>query len=89
MNAVEISVSENTLSHPAKKKLAAKRFAIISRVLRDHGLTAERIQPVLASREENSFALRIVNKDYRNATLLKDDDFADLIRTRTVPVQTW
>ncbi|MBN2675896.1 MAG: hypothetical protein JXR30_01445 [Alphaproteobacteria bacterium] len=89
LNAVEVSVGNQAMQDPAKKELAAKRFALISRVLKDNGLTEERIRPVLTQRDENSFALKIVNKDHRDAMIIQDDDLSDLIQTRSIPIQTW
>lgn len=88
-NAIEINISKKALNHPNKKKRAAERLAIVSRVLKDHGFTDDRIKPVLTDREEHSFVLRITNKDAYDGYQVQGDDFSDLIRMRTVSVQQW
>ncbi|MBN2676346.1 MAG: hypothetical protein JXR30_03795 [Alphaproteobacteria bacterium] len=88
-NAIEISISKEALSHPKQKKRAAERLAIVSRILKDHGFTEDRIRPVLTARDEDSFVLRITNKDAYTGYQVQGDDFSDLIRTRTVSVQPW
>ncbi|MHA1540603.1 MAG: hypothetical protein ACTSUM_00860 [Alphaproteobacteria bacterium] len=87
-NAVEISISEKTMGTLKAKQKSAERLALVSRILKDHGLSEDRIKPVLTTRDADSFVLRITNKDAYSGYQVKGDQFFDLIN-KSVSVQEW
>ena len=62
-NSIQIAISENAMKNTKAKKLAARRLAIVSNVLRNEGLSDKQITPVLTNRDIDSFSFRVVNND--------------------------
>ncbi len=62
-NSIEISIPESVMNSLDKKKLTARRLAIVANVLRNAGIAEKQINPVLSNRDENSFAFRIISND--------------------------
>jgi hypothetical protein len=62
-NSIEVGIPESVMSDPKKKRLTARRLAIVSNVLRSSGLSEKQVYPVLTSRDENSFSFRVIGND--------------------------
>ncbi len=62
-NSIEISLPMSVMNNIDKKKLTARRLAIVANVLRNTGISDKQINPVLSSRDEDSFAFRIISND--------------------------
>jgi hypothetical protein len=62
-NSIEIGIPESVMNNPKKKKLAARRLAIVSNVLRNAGLSDRQIYPVLSARDPESFSFRVIGND--------------------------
>ena len=58
-----VAICEQTEDPAKAKKLAARRLAIVSNVLRNEGLSDKQITPVLTNRDIDSFSFRVVNND--------------------------
>ncbi len=62
-NSIQIAISQNVMNDTKAKKLAARRLAIVSNVLRNAGIADKQINPVLTNRDIDSFSFRVVNND--------------------------
>ncbi|MBD5398833.1 hypothetical protein HDR60_05015 [bacterium] len=62
-NSIQIAISEKVMNDPKAKKLAARRLAIVSNVLRNAGISDKQINPVLTNRDADSFSFRVVSND--------------------------
>ncbi|MGN0929631.1 MAG: hypothetical protein ACI4N3_03245 [Alphaproteobacteria bacterium] len=62
-NSIQIAISEKVMNDPKAKKLAARRLAIVSNVLRNAGIADKQINPVLTNRDADSFSFRVVTND--------------------------
>ena len=72
------------------RKLAARRLAIVEQVLRDTGVSEQRIMPVLAQRDEDAYVLRIISSDqFETLTQKKRDMFGDTVGKKTYKNMTW
>ena len=72
------------------RKLAARRLAIIEQVLRDTGVSEQRIVPVLSARDDEGFVLRIIsNEQYETLTRQKRNMFGDKVSSKTYKSMTW
>ena len=60
-NSIQIAISEKVMNDPNAKKLAARRLAIVSNVLRNAGISDRQINPVLTNRDADSFSFRVVS----------------------------
>jgi hypothetical protein len=70
--------------------LAARRLAIVEQVLRDTGVSQQRILPVLSQRDDDSFVLRVISNDqYDSLTQKKRDIFGDTIDTKSYKSMSW
>jgi hypothetical protein len=61
--AVQVSIPEHAARSFDGRKLAAKRLAIIEQVLRDTGVSEQKIVPVLSDRDDDSLVLRMISND--------------------------
>ncbi len=67
--AIQIAIPEIATETTDSRKLAARRLAIVEQVLRDTGVSENRIVPVLAQRDDESFVLRVIsNEQYETLT---------------------
>lgn len=67
--AIQIAIPEGATETTDLRKLAARRLAIVEQVLRDTGVSENRIVPVLSQRDDESFVLRIIsNEQYETLT---------------------
>ena len=67
--AIQIAIPEIATETTDARKLAARRLAIVEQVLRDTGVSENRIVPVLAQRDDESFVLRVIsNEQYETLT---------------------
>ena len=88
--AIQISIPERNTRSFDGRKLAARRLAIIEQVLRDAGISDARIMPVLASRNDDSFVLRVVSSDvFQTMVEKKRDMFGDVSNTRSYKSMSW
>lgn len=88
--AIQISIPERATRDADARKLAARRLAIVEQVLRDTGVTDQRIMPVLAQRNDDSFVLRVISSDqFETLTQQKRDMFGDSVSKRTYKSMTW
>ncbi|MDR2099005.1 MAG: hypothetical protein LBO78_03195, partial [Rickettsiales bacterium] len=62
-NSIEIGLPESVMRDPKKKRLTARRLAIISNILRSSGLADKQIYPILTTRDEDSFSFRVIGND--------------------------
>lgn len=60
---VQISISQDNMKDINKKKLAARRLAIVSAIFKEEGLTDRQIIPVLTDRDTDSFIFSIISVD--------------------------
>ena len=74
-NSIQIAIAESAMKNPKAKKLAARRLAIVSNVLRNAGLSDKQINPVLTNRDIDSFSFRVMNNDnYEKLRVSKGTD---------------
>ena len=73
--AVQVSIPQSVTTDADDRKLAARRLAIIEQVLRDNGISEQRILPVLSQRDEEGLVLRMISLD-QYETLTKQDSNA-------------
>ena len=67
--AIQVSIPEHATRSFDGRKLSAKRLAIIEQVLRDTGVSDQKIVPVLADRDDESLVLRVISNDvYQSLT---------------------
>ena len=90
-NSIEITIPESVMNNPKKKKLTARRLSIVSRILRDTGISDKQIKPVLTDRDENSFAFRIVpNDEFNRLRISKGSDmFGEDENVKVYNVMKW
>ncbi len=89
-NGVEIRISDQSMRELSKKKIAARRLAIISQILRDQGLKENQIKPVLSKREFDSVTLRVINLDqHQRLTTTKTDSLGKVIEERSHNIMEW
>ena len=67
--AIQIAIPAVATETTDARKLAARRLAIVEQVLRDTGVSENRIVPILSSRDEEGFVLRVIsNEQYETLT---------------------
>ena len=67
--AIQIAIPAIATETTDARKLAARRLAIVEQVLRDTGVSENRIVPILSSRDEEGFVLRVIsNEQYETLT---------------------
>lgn len=88
--AIQVAIPVAVTTSSDVRKLAAKRLAIIEQVLRDTGVSEQRIVPVLSERNEEGFVLRIIsNEQYESLTKQKRNMFGDTVGSKTYKSMTW
>ena len=88
--AVQVSIPEKSTRSLDGRKLAAKRLVIVEQVLKDIGISEQRIVPVLSQRNDNSFVLRVISSDqYETLTQQKRDMFGDQVNSKTYKSLSW
>ena len=88
--AIQVSIPQRATLSLDDRKLAARRLAIVEQVLRDTGVSDQRIVPVLSQRSDDSFVLRVISSDtYETLTQQKRDMFGDTTSGKTYKSMTW
>ena len=88
--AVQVSIPESVTRDTDDRKLAARRLAIIEQVLRDTGISEQRILPVLSQRDEDGLVLRMISLDqYETLTKQQRDMFGDTVSKKTYKSMSW
>lgn len=88
--AVQIAIPESATHNKDARKLAARRLAIVEQVLRDTGISEQRIIPVLSQRDGDEFVLRIISGDtFNSLTEQKRNMFGDSISSKTYKSMSW
>ena len=90
-SAIEISISDKVLEDENLRRLAARRFAIVSNIMRGAGVAERQILPRLAQREGDSFVFSVVDAEIFTATVTgQTDSFGDEVtRTRSFNLRRW
>lgn len=88
--AIQVGIPQNVANNSDARKLAARRLAIVEQVLRDSGVSEQRILPVLSQRNEDGFVLRMISNDqYETLTQKRRDIFGDTIGKKTYKSMSW
>ncbi|MCM1294753.1 MAG: hypothetical protein NC311_04305 [Muribaculaceae bacterium] len=88
--AIQVSIPQNATLNSDDRKLAARRLAIVEQVLRDTGVSEQRIMPVLSQRNEDAFVLRVISSDqYETMTQQQKNMFGDTVSKKTYKSMTW
>ena len=88
--AIQVAIPQYMTKSKDERKLAARRLAIVEQVLTDNGVSQHRIVPVLSTREEPGFVLRIISSDqYETLTQQKRDIFGDTVNKKTYKSMSW
>lgn len=88
--AIQVSIPGRVTTNADERKLAARRLAIVEQVLRDTGVSEQRIMPVLSQRDEDGFVLRIISGDqYETLSKQKKDMFGDTTSKKTYKSMSW
>ena len=88
--AIQIGIPESVTTSADGRKLAARRLAIIEQVLRDTGVAEQRVMPVLTSRADEDFVLRIISGDqYETMTQQQRNMFGDSVNKKTYKSMSW
>lgn len=88
--AIQVGIPESATTNSDDRKLAARRLAIIEQVLRDTGVAEYRILPVLTSRNDDGFVLRIISGDqFETLTQQQRNIFGDSVNKKTYKSMSW
>lgn len=88
--AIQVGIPQNVANSSDARKLAARRLAVVEQVLRDSGVSEQRILPVLSQRNEDGFVLRMISNDqYETLTQKRRDIFGDTIGKKTYKSMSW
>ncbi|MBO4480743.1 MAG: hypothetical protein J5742_03950 [Alphaproteobacteria bacterium] len=88
--AIQVAIPEMLTTTVDARKLTARRLAIIEQVLRDTGVSEQRVIPVLSNRDDEGFVLRIIsNEQYETLTRQKRNMFGDTVGTKTYKSMSW
>ena len=88
--AVQVSIPQSATVNSDDRKLAARRLAIVEQVLRDNGISEQRILPVLSQRDEEGLVLRMISLDqYETLTKQQRDIFGDTVSKKTYRSMSW
>lgn len=88
--AIQVAIPADVTTNADARKLAARRLAIIEQVLRDTGVAEQRILPVLTSRNDDAFLLRIIsNEQYETLTQQQRNMFGDTVSKKTYKSMSW
>ena len=88
--AIQVSIPESSTRNSDDRKLAARRLAIVEQVLRDTGVSEQRILPVLSQRDEDGLVLRMISLDqYETLTKKQRDMFGDIVSKKSYKSLAW
>ncbi len=88
--AIQISIPQAVTTNLDSRKLTARRLAIVEQVLRDTGVSEQRIMPVLSQRSEDGFVLRVISSDqYETLTQQQRNIFGDTVKKKTYKSMSW
>lgn len=88
--AIQVAIPVGVTQTADARKLAARRLAIIEQVLRDTGVSEQRVVPVLSNRDEEGFVLRIIsNEQFETLTKQKRNMFGDTVGSKTYKSMSW
>lgn len=88
--AIQIAIPESVTYNKDDRKLAARRLAIVEQVLRDTGVSEQRIIPVLSQRDSDTFVLRIISGDtFETLTQQKRNMFGGTVSKKTYKSMSW
>lgn len=88
--AIQVAIPVAATQTTDARKLAARRLAIVEQVLRDTGVSEQRIVPVLSQRDEEGFVLRIIsNEQFETLTKQKRNMFGDTVGSKTYKSMSW
>ena len=88
--AIQVAIPADVTTDADSRKLAARRLAIIEQVLRDTGVSEQRILPVLAERSDDGFLLRIIsNEQYETLTQQQRNSAGKTIGNKTYKSMSW
>lgn len=88
--AVQVGIPQSVTNNADARKLAARRLAIVEQVLRDSGVSEQRILPVLSQRSDEGFVLRMISNDqYETLTQKRRDIFGDTVGKKTYKSMSW
>ncbi len=88
--AIQVAIPASATETQDSRKLAARRLAIVEQVLRDTGVSEQRIVPVLSNRNEPGFVLRIIsNEQYETLTTQRRNMFGDTVSAKTYKSMSW
>jgi hypothetical protein len=88
--AIQVAIPVGVTQTSDGRKLAARRLAIIEQVLRDTGVSEQRIVPVLSQRDEEGFVLRIIsNEQFETLTQQQRNLFGDTVGKKTYKSMSW
>ena len=88
--AIQVGIPESVTTSADGRKLAARRIAIIVQVLRYTGVAEQRVVPVLTSRADEDFVLRIIsNEQYETMTQQQRNMFGDSVNKKTYKSMSW
>lgn len=88
--AIQVAIPVAATQTNDARKLAARRLAIVEQVLRDTGVSEQRIVPVLSQRDEEGFVLRIIsNEQFETLTKQKRNMFGDTVGSKTYKSMSW
>ncbi|MBD5391184.1 hypothetical protein HDR66_00040 [bacterium] len=88
--AIQVAIPGRATTSGDARKLAARRLAIVEQVLRDTGVSEQRIMPVLSQRDDDGFVLRIISNDqYETLSKQKRDMFGDTVDKKTFKSLAW
>lgn len=88
--AIQVAIPVAATQTSTARKLAARRLAIVEQVLRDTGVSEQRIVPVLSQRDEEGFVLRIIsNEQFETLTKQKRNMFGDTVGSKTYKSMSW
>jgi len=89
-SAIQIAIPQYMTQDSDNRKLAARRLAIVEQALTDNGVSQQRVIPVLSTRENPDFVLRIISiEEYETLTQQKRDIFGDSISKKTYKSMSW
>ena len=90
MRAIQIAIPSRSTTDSDMRKLTARRLAIVEQVLRDTGVSQQRIMPVLSQRNEDGFVLRVIsNEQYESLSQQKQNIFGDTVSSKKYKSMTW
>lgn len=88
--AIQIAIPSRATTDADARKLAARRLAIVEQVLRDAGVSTQRIMPVLSQRAEEGFVLRVISSEqYETLSQQKRNIFGDTVSSKKYKSMSW